>query len=76
MEISSLSIKVSGSFISIPEGLKALTQFNLALLYFSSLYFLFSPPPHPPDLLPLYPRPLPRWVGVGAHAVGSAPQQD
>lgn len=76
MEISSLSIKVSGSFISIPEGLKALTQFNLALLYFSSLYFLFSP--HPPDLLPLYPRPLPRWVGVGVgvHAVGSAPQQD
>ena len=30
--------------------------------------------PHPPTLLPLYPRPLPPWVGV--HATGSAPQQD
>lgn len=72
MEISSLSIKVSRSFISIPEGLKALTQFIVALLYVSFLYSLFTP--HPPNPLPLYPRPLPRWVGV--HAAGSAPQQD
>lgn len=43
MEISSLSIKVSRSFISIPEGLKALTQFIVALLFFSFLYSLFSP---------------------------------
>lgn len=45
-EISSLSIKVSRYFISVPVGPGALTLFNVALLYSS----LMCPPFLPPSL--------------------------
>lgn len=47
MEISSLSIKMSRYFISVPVGLRAPTLFTVALLY-SSLLSL----PFPPSSLP------------------------
>lgn len=58
-EISSLSIKMSRYFISVPVGPEALTLFNVALLYSS----LTCSPFLPPCLLHLCPRPAPRWVG-------------
>lgn len=65
MEISSLSIKMSRYFISVPVGLWAPTLFTVALLYSS----LVRPP-----RLSLCPRPASRLVGV--YAASPAPQRD
>lgn len=46
-EISSLSIKMSRYFISVPVGPEALTLFNVALLYFWSPVLSPLPPPLP-----------------------------
>lgn len=46
-EISSLSIKMSRYFISVPVGPEALTLFNVALLYSSLMCSPFLPPSVP-----------------------------
>ena len=46
-EISSLSIKMSRYFISIPEGPEALTLFNVALLHSGLMCSLLLPPSLP-----------------------------
>lgn len=65
MEISSLSIKMSRYFISVPVGLEDLTLFSVALLHSSLMCSPLSPLPSPSALCLLHrcPRPAPRWVG-------------
>lgn len=62
-EISSLSIKMSRYFISVPVGPEALTLFNVAPLYSSLTWALFFPSSLSPCLLCLCPGLVTRWVG-------------
>lgn len=72
-EISSLSIKMSRYFISVPVGPEALTLFNVALLYSSLMCSLFL---HPSLPLSTFSLPAARSALAGVYAAGPAPQWD